>query len=39
MDKKLIFTYDDGFTAIIKVWEFIGHFGVRQNFQTVHARK
>jgi hypothetical protein len=38
-EKRLIYTYDDGYTALIKVWEVVGHWGKKYTIQTIHPRK
>lgn len=38
VEARLIFTFDDGYTAIIKVWEYF-RWGRRFEFQTIHPRK
>jgi|GEM_PF-4409038 len=37
--KKLLFTFDDGYTAIVKVWEVPVWFGRKRIMRTVHPRK
>lgn len=37
--KKLLYTIDDGYTALIKVWEAKGYFGRKIIFSTIHPRK